>query len=307
MHAPVTPSLSMPQLARRLLLCSFLWASGFLFMKLMSGGVSPLAMAGSRAGIAALALIAWALVNGDNPLPRRGEWRVWAVLGTLNGWLPNMLTGFALTQITAASSAMIQASGPLMVAVMAHLLFSDERLTRGRIVGVGLGFIGMGVLIGPDAFAPAPGGGLSALALGALAMTTCAACYASGNLFARSLKGSVPSRLALGQQCFSAAVALPLALVVDGTRVFDDIATHIGPVLGLGLAATALPITMFMILIHRAGPTKAAMVGYLMPVFATLLAVGFLGEQVGPREILGGLIILTGVYCVTTARKPQPR
>ena len=45
------------------------------------------------------------------------------------------------------------------------------------------------------------------------------------------------------------------------------------------------------------------MIGYLMPVFAALLSVVFLGETLGPREIAGGLIVLFGVAIVSTAPK----
>jgi drug/metabolite transporter (DMT)-like permease len=57
-----------------------------------------------------------------------------------------------------------------------------------------------------------------------------------------------------------------------------------------------------MVLISKAGPTRAAMVGYLMPIFATGLSIAFLGEHVGLREVAGGAIILTGVWFATSKR-----
>jgi drug/metabolite transporter (DMT)-like permease len=71
--------------------------------------------------------------------------------------------------------------------------------------------------------------------------------------------------------------------------------------LELGVLATALPITLLMHLIRNDGPTKAAMIGYLMPVFTNIMAVIFLGEEIGLREMIGGSVVLAGVYVVTTA------
>jgi drug/metabolite transporter (DMT)-like permease len=71
------------------------------------------------------------------------------------------------------------------------------------------------------------------------------------------------------------------------------------PLAALGVLATAIPILLFMRLIRGAGPTRAAMVGYLMPVWTALLAIPFLGERVGAREILGGLVVLAGVALVS--------
>jgi drug/metabolite transporter (DMT)-like permease len=107
--------------------------------------------------------------------------------------------------------------------------------------------------------------------------------------------------MALGQQIVSALMATILTLVLSGFSAYAPILPSWPAALGLSLFSTALPITIFMYLIRQQGPTKAAMIGYLMPTFATLLAVLFLGEVIGLREIIGGLVVLIGVFVVTTA------
>jgi drug/metabolite transporter (DMT)-like permease len=280
-------------LASHLIACSVLWASGFLFIKL-SGAVHPFAIAAMRGLVGAAALGLWFALRGRSVLPQGREWRDWAFLGTFNGWGPNVLVAYALTQITAASAAMIQASGPLIVAVLAHLFFAEERLTPRRMLGVLVGFLGIGILIGPAAF---PESGVSGA--GALAMVAVAASYAIGNIYARAIVKADPARLALGQQIFSAVPATGLALLLIGPTAFEAVPEHLGWLVALGVVATALPILLFMRLIHGAGPTRAAMVGYLMPVWTALLAVLFLGETVGLREALGGLVVLAGVALVS--------
>ncbi len=292
------PALGRPEMILRLAINAMFWASGFIFMKMLTGAVSPVGLSAARATVAATALAGFWLMRGELPFPERREMVPWAVLGTLNGWVPNILTAYALTQITAASSAMIQASGPLMVAVMAHFAFAEERLTPGRASGVLLGFIGMGILIGPAAFSEGTG-----TAVGAAAMTAVAACYAVGSIYARRLKGFRPARLALGQQCFSAVVAMPLVFFLEGPAVVDSFVANAGLLIALGTLSTAIPISMFMWMIARAGPTRAVMVGYLMPVFATTFAVIFLGEHVGLREAAGGAVILSGVWLVSATKR----
>ena len=283
----------------QLLTCSIMWSSGFLFMKAMADDVNPFAMASARAAIAASILSLWFLARKQSPLPTRRELVPWLMLGTLNGWLPNVLTAWALERAGAGPSAMIQASGPLMVAVMAHFVFADERLTSRRAVGVVIGFIGMGLLIGPQAF------DAQASFAGAIAMVIVSLCYAIGNIYARRITHVEPSRMGLGQQMVSASVATLLTFALSGGAAYQPIAVNWQMMLALGVLATALPITLFMHLIRNDGPTKAAMIGYLLPVFATIMAVVFLGEVIGPREIAGGLIVLLGVYVVTTAPRIQ--
>ncbi len=278
-----------------MLACSMLWSSGFLFMKL-AATASPWLVSASRASIAAVAIAAWLLLRGQSPVPTREERVPWLVLGMLNGWLPNVLTAYAVAQITAALASMIQASGPIMVAIIAHFAFAEERLTARRALGVGIGFAGMAVLIGPGALAGSDGG-----ALGIGAMVLVSLCYALGNVYARNLKHMQPARLALGQQTVSAVVSIILTGLFVGAAAGPQLTDNLTTLLALGLIGTAIPITVFMSLIQRAGPTRAAMIGYLLPVWATLLAILFLGETVGLREVLGAAVILAGVWVVTTA------
>ncbi|MBB4040652.1 drug/metabolite transporter (DMT)-like permease [Microvirga flocculans] len=276
-----------------LLICSFLWGSSLLLVKL-SGNLSPFVLAAMRGLIGAASLALWFAIQGKSILPQRHEWRIWAVLGTLNGWLPNVLIAYALTRIPTAPAGMIQASSPLIVATLSHLLFADERLTPQRLAGVLVGFAGMGILIGPAAL---PDSGIDAT--GVLIMVAVAFSYASANIYVRTVRQAVPARMALGQQICSGLVASLLALTVVGPDAFASVPSRLAPLLALGVLSTALPILLFMHLIHRTGPTRASMVGYLVPIWTTIMAVLFLDESIGWRELTGGAVVMTGVALVS--------
>ena len=197
-----------------LLVCSMLWATGLLFIKL-SGDINPFVIAAMRGLIGATSLVLWFAVLRKAIVPTKRDWPTWLFLGTFNGWLPNVLVAFALTQITTASAAMIQASSPLIVALLSHLCFAEEKLTPRRLGGVLVGFVGMGILIGPAAFPNSGVGGA-----GALAMVATAISYAIANVFVRTVRHADPARLALGQQFCSAVPATILALALSGPAAF---------------------------------------------------------------------------------------
>jgi drug/metabolite transporter (DMT)-like permease len=288
-------------IATSLASCSLFWASSFLFIKLMDGALPPLAIAAARGVIGGLTLALWFILSGRSIVPRRDELRHWLVLGTLNGWVPNVLVAYALLTLAVGKAAMIQASGPLMTAIIAHLAFSDERLTQRRLAGVLTGLAGMALLVGPKAME----GGASLLAV--LAMVGVTLCYAIGNAYAKTAHATEPSRLALGQQVVSGLAALGITLAIEGWPAFAKAQHHLWALLALGVFSTAIPITIYMRLIREAGPTRAAMTGYLMPMWATLLGVAVLNERLGQLEITGGIIVLIGVYVVTTAKPGKAR
>jgi drug/metabolite transporter (DMT)-like permease len=285
-------------LAVHLVGASVCWASGFLFIKL-APSVPIIALSAARGLLAVAVMAAVFLWMRRSLMPARHELVPWLILGAVNGWVPNVLTAYAMTEITAAQGSMIQASGPLIVAVLAHMAFADERLSGRRIVGVLIGFAGMALLTGPAAF-----GHGAASARGIAAMLAVSLCYSAGSLYIRSIPVAEPARLAFGQQLFSAVPALVLSLAIEGGAGFAAVPGSLAAVLALGIVATALPNLLYMRLIRAAGPTRASMVGYLLPVWAALMGVMILGERVGLREVVAGAIILAGVFLVTGRSRP---
>ncbi len=284
-----------------LLAASTTWGCSFLFIKMIGDGLSPVVLASVRAigGTAALAIVV--LSMGQGVWPRGREWQDWVVLGTLNGWIANILVNFALTRMDSGPAALIQASGPLMTAVLAHLLLSGERLTKPRFMGIVIGLVGVGILIGPDALF----GGATALA--ALAMLGVTVGYSLGNIYARVVPKADPLRLAFGQQWASMIFSTAIVLLTTGTAGYARTPEFVWPVALLCIVSTALPIWLFLRLLTAAGPTKAAMTGYIVPVVALVAGVLLLGEPLALRQIIGGIIVLLGVAIVTGLVRLPPR
>jgi drug/metabolite transporter (DMT)-like permease len=291
--SPAPHAASNAYIAANLIGCSLTWGCSFLFMKLIGDGLPVTVVASVRALLAAAALMAVVAALGGSVFPRGREWRDWMVLGTVNGWAPNMLVGYALLHMDSGPAALIQASGPLMTAVLAHALLTGERLTAARALGIGVGAAGVALLIGPTAV---QGGGTT---LAILAMLLLTLGYAVGNIYTRTITNAVPVRMALGQQVVSALAGTLIAVAVSGPGAYAGVANHGLPLLALGLFSTALPIWLFMRLITAGGPTKAAMAGYLTPVAAITLGVIVLGEPLVMRQIVGGAVVLLGVAIVT--------
>jgi drug/metabolite transporter (DMT)-like permease len=281
-----------------MLVCSFLWATAFLLMKLIGSDLSPMALTALRGIMGGVFLGLFLLAKRKSIVPSGREWRDWPMLGVFQGIIPNALTAWALLTITTGLSSLIQASTPLIVAVFAHVLFADERLTSRRTAGVLTGFAGMAILVGPAAF-----GGSSASLLGTLAMVVTAASYAVGNLYIRSIPAAEPARLAYGQQLFSGLPSLAIVLALSGPAAFAAAPGHLSALLALGVFSTSVPILLYMHILKKAGPTLGSMNGYLVPVWTILLGVTLLSETVTPREIAGGLVVLAGIAIVSSARR----
>jgi drug/metabolite transporter (DMT)-like permease len=277
--------------------CAVGWGTAFLFMKLIGDGLPPVVIAALRALGASAALMVAVAAIGGSLLPKGREWRDWLVLGTVNGWGPNILVAYALTQMDSGPAALIQASGPLMTAILIQAVLPAERLTGRRLFGILVGLVGMALLIGPQAL---QGG---ATWNGTLAMLVLTVGYAIGNVYTRMIPDPAPVRLALGQQTVSGIAALAIALATVGGAGFANVADHATWLIALSLLSTAFPIWVFMRLITAAGAARASMTGYLIPTVAVIVGVVVLGEPIVPRQILGGAIVLAGIAIVSARQR----
>jgi drug/metabolite transporter (DMT)-like permease len=285
-----------------LIVISGTWGSSFAFVKLISESMQPFAFAASRGFIAMSALLAWLALRSrtqpvyDGPsLP--SPWKNighMVVLGTTNGWLTNILTATAVSRVDSAVVAMLQASVPLMVAVLAHFLFVEEPFRPRQFLGIITGLTGILLIIGPVAVF----GGRGSL-IGIAAMLLAALCYACGTVYGRYIASTNPAALACGQQACGAIIAAIISLLFESRAEWSQPATVWLWLVIVGVICSALPTALYLRLLARAASVPAALVAYLQPVWATLLGWAILGEEVRAVALLGTGIVVVGMLVTT--------
>ncbi len=134
-----------------LLVLSLLWGGSFFFVGVAVSGLPPLSIVLLRVAIAALVLWGVVLVLRV-PLPAsRSAWMALLAMGVLNNVVPFSLIVWGQTHIESGLASILNATTPLFGVVLAGLLLSDERLTRLKVTGVLIGFVGTVWMIGPGA------------------------------------------------------------------------------------------------------------------------------------------------------------
>lgn len=278
----------------RLLLISSLWGAAFPLMRFAVAAIPPWWLASGRAMIAAAAVALWLALRGRPVLPRGAMLRHALVLGTLNGWIPNILGSAAMARIDSATGALVQASVPLLVAVLGAAALPAERPGPRSIAGLLLGFLGIAVIAGPGMVEGGTGG------VGALMMLLVALSYAAGTVYVRAIRPGAADELAFGQQIGGGIVATLIAFTLEPGG--PPLGAGLGPwaaVSALAVFGSAVPLTLFLSLVQRARATDASMVAYLQPLCATLLGALLLGEWAEPRVLAGGAVVLAGVWLAT--------
>lgn len=266
----------------------------------MSGEVQALTLAQGRTLVAATGLGLYVLARGGWPprLPQHGWWWIF-LFGTFLG-LVQFSYFAAIERIQVAPAILLEYLAPALVVTFAWV-FQGRRASVGTITAVIMALLGCALVV--RAFDPAflklslPGVGFGLMA----ALT-----FAAYILVGEHLQEQVPvaERLFLGF-----GVALLLLLLLQPPWQVPAAAFEPRPLLGIvvvGLFGTLAPFSAFMASLRYLDAGRATTVSTMEPVLAGVIAFVWLGEQLGPVQILGGALVVIAVIVLQREERSRP-
>ncbi|MEV5879559.1 DMT family transporter [Streptomyces sp. NPDC052101] len=287
--APARPR---PRLDWRLRFCalSLIWGFSFLLIKVGTEGYAPFQVTLGRLVFGTAVLAAAMAVKREKPPRGARLWGHMAVAAFFLNALPFSLFAYSELTIPSTLAGICNATSPLWGMALSLVALSEDRPTRVRVAGLGLGFLGVLTVLG--AWQGFHGLDATGTAMALLASLS----YPVGWIYVRrTLAGTGNSHLSMtGAQLMLAA--LQLAVV---TPLFAGFPTHVDlvPLLAiaaLGVLGTGLAVLIQYGLVAEVGPTTAQMVTYFIPVIATAAGVAILGESLRWTTPVGAVIVLAG-------------
>jgi drug/metabolite transporter (DMT)-like permease len=279
-------------------LLALAWGSSYLFIKIGVETLPPLSLVGLRLVVGFAVLLVVVIVT-RTPLPRdRRTLGHLAILGAVNIAIPFWLIGWAEQHISSGLAGILQSTAPFFTLVLAATFVHDEHITRGRVVGIAIGFLGILVLSARNLADIGSAAGAQRL-LGELGVVLASLAYGAGNTYARrALREARPLVLATGQVGWALAMVVALAFLVDGGITLPSVPEAVFAVGWLGAVGTGFAYIVFFRLLTGWGPTRASLVAYLLPVVAVVLGVVVLRETVDATFLAGAVLIVAGIWVV---------
>lgn len=277
-----------------LLLVTVIWSGTFVLVKDAVQVVSPFALNSLRFGIAlavSLALFGAKLRSLSRQELLRGSW-----IGVLYA-AGFFLQTFGLQYTTVSRSSFITGSVVVMVP-FAYWLIERRRITTAQKLGVTAAAAGLWLFTNPS------GGALNigdTLTFGGAALWAFYMCYL--DMFTREPTADGAFGLTVRLVVLQFAVATVIGVVgmiATGTVAIPLSMPVVVTVLYTSLLATVVATFVQTHYQSHLTPVKAALIFVLEPVFASLLAVVVIDEQLGIREVVGGVLIVFGVVAGET-------
>jgi drug/metabolite transporter (DMT)-like permease len=273
---------------------SLIWGVPYLFIKVaVDDGVPPAFLAWVRVVIGAGVLVAMAWRAGLLG-PVRQRWRWLAAFAVVEIVVPFPLIAAGEEHVDSSVAAIIIATAPLFVALLALRFDPSERTGGRRLAGLFVGLGGVVALVGVDI------AGEADELLGAAALATAALGYAAGPMILKRHLADLDQRAVMGAALVVAAVLLAPGAALDPPDAMPSAAALVA--LGvLGLVCTAAGLVIYGILVAEAGAGRALVITYVNPVVAVALGMVFLGERPGAGALAGLALILAGSWLATSS------
>ena len=272
-----------------LALTMLIWAGAFVGIKIAVPAVGPVGVAAARAVIGLFVLAPFFLLS-SRQLPRSAsQWALLIVMAELNVAIPFTLISYAELTVTAGVASLMMGTGPLFAMIGAHYFTVDDRMNGKRAIGVAMGFAGIALVVGPDAFAEASRTPFVPL----LALVTASLCYVVSGLLVRRID-LPPLSMAITALAISSISLLPIALLQTDASALTE-RNVLAALLFLGVLPTGLAYILRFHLIGKIGYATFALSVNMIPVFGVLLGVVLLGEVLTPSVVAALLLIVGGL------------
>jgi drug/metabolite transporter (DMT)-like permease len=272
-----------------------IWGIPYLLIKVAVAEFEPATLVLGRTAIGTVLLLPIALLRSDLRA-LRGHWRLLVLYTVVEVIAPWFLLSHAEQRLSSSLSGLLIAGVPLVGALLAWVTSHDDRPDAWRWVGLGLGFGGVGLVVGFNVAAD------DLLAVGEVGLVVLG--YAIGAMLIARLSGVPTIVVVAASLAIAALVYLPIGIaqrpaVMPSVQALASVAI-------LGVVCTALAFIVFFALIREVGPNRATVITYVNPAIAVALGVWLLGEPFTPTIAAGFALIALGSF-LGTRRRPVSR
>jgi len=277
----------------------FVWGSTFLAIRVGVREVPPFLLAGMRFLVAGIVLYGWMRLKGTRS-PALREWGAASLLAVLIFVFDYGLLFWAEKRVPSGLAAVMLATIPVFMAMSEILILRTQRLTARLAIALLVGIGGVAVLVSRTlSFGEVP-----IDTAGACALIVAAISWSIASALTRKLPLPTEKVMSSGIQMLVGGVLLTLTAALLGEfRGFHINTVSRGAWLALAyliVAGSIVAFTAYVWLIHHESPTKVGTYAYVNPLVAVLVGYFFGGETIGPRTIVGTVLVLISVVVITT-------
>lgn len=222
------------------------------------------------------------------------DWINVSVMGIVGYYLASIFDFVGLEYVTAGLERLILFIYPTLVVILSAI-FLKKKIGKIEYLALGLTYIGVFIVFFDDAVVAQNNVVVGSLFIFGSALTYAFYLIGTGELTPKF--GSV-NYTAISMILSSIVVFLHYVFFADVTQLFANKEVLL-LTLNMAIFSTVIPSFLIAEGIHLIGSSRASIVASVGPVSTIVLAYFFLHESFGPIQLLGTILVLTGVIIVS--------
>lgn len=269
-----------------------MWGFNLSALAVLVKIIDPITMTSLRIFVAGVAVLIIAKLMGIFRLPTKSEWKTIAIITIFNVVLHHALLAIGLTKTSGVNAGIILGAAPLVTMVLS-VIFLRNQISKVRVIGFMLGFIGIIITSMVGA------GGLS-FAVGDIFIFFCMVAQAISFILIAKLNPTFDPRLLTGYMLLFGSFAI-FIVAVTLERDVAQLSILFDQKYGLlflfsAVIATALGHMVYNFAVRNVGPAETTIFVNLNTLFALIGAAIFLKESILANHYIGLAFIVVGVF-----------
>ncbi len=270
------------------------WGYSWVLMKMGLEYSGPFTFAAWRMIIAAIAMFVY-VKSKSIEWPKREKLPDYAIIGLFQTTLTFGLMLYGMQYVSAGKTSVLLYTMPIWTVFMVHF-YLKERLNTAKWIGVAIGTAGIICILGRDTIVHQS----SEIFIGEMLIIGGAVAWAISNIWIKKRMGNENIFMVSTLQLSIGAVGLIiLALPTEGFLHVEWNAHSLYILLFTGLIASAVDFTIWFYLLKNLDIKITTFSSMLVPVFGLIFDWLLLGNKLDAGVIIGGALILIGIYQVS--------
>ena len=256
-----------------LLLLSAIWGGAFTLNKFALEIYSPEVLVAGRLIIASFTLVIAVLFIFKKIEIRISDWKYYLFMSTIGIVAPFLMISYGQIGIDSSLAGILMSTMPISTLILSHFFLDDEQMTKKKLIGFLVAFMGIIILImpGKNIFIDNMIDGLYS----ELMVISGAIMYSFAAVYGKKFKITNPLNASTGVNFGS----------------FE----HISAIFVLGIFCTAIATIIYFQILQSSGATFISIMNYLIPVWAIVFGVIFFNEDTAWNYFIGLIIIIIGI------------
>lgn len=267
------------------------FGGSFAFNEILLQSYGGLTVSAARVAFGASGCWVWTIATGRAVRVSMDHIPGLAVFGAFQFTAPFAVLPIAQVHISSSAAGIANAMTPVAVLLISHFWPGGERATLQKLCGAAMGLGGISLLMlkaDPDSVSDARYIGIAILA---------PVSYAIALNLVRKLRGIDLVAMLTWSMTFGAAIAIPLALIVDGAPAHPSLQT-LGILVILGVGLTSVTFLVMYSILPTIGATNLSLLTFVAPIFAMMIGIFVLGEVLLPNQLTGAAVIFLALLVI---------